>query len=244
MHKIRTLFLSRNITSLAQWRGLPRLRALLHRSAIKLDFSISHDRNSVLILCIIVVAVFFGQGSTCTFFQGLHMLKECCQTTHSCHIANLSTLLRLFFSLSLFRVLAGHQLTTISSTVFSGLDKLAELWVLRWKSTNKSSGTCGRNCYKQHMAHQHNNYVRLCRTKKKKGMSLMWRYVYSSFIWSTTDICGVVFSRNCDIHAQGASRKAFTAHRTNWSRLVILRRFTPGTKFTCVTKNTTRNWRR
>ena len=59
MHKIRTLFLSRNITRLAQWRGLPRLRASLHWSAIKLDFSISHDRNSVLILCIIVVAVFF-----------------------------------------------------------------------------------------------------------------------------------------------------------------------------------------
>ena len=68
MHKIRTLFLScllRNITRLARWRGWPRLRALLHRSAIKLDFSISHARNSVLILCIIVVAVlFFGQGSS------------------------------------------------------------------------------------------------------------------------------------------------------------------------------------
>ena len=62
MHKIRTLFLSRNITRLAQWRGLPRLCASLHRSAIKLDFSISHDRNSVLILCIIVVAVFFFFG--------------------------------------------------------------------------------------------------------------------------------------------------------------------------------------
>ena len=34
-------------------------RTAAHRSAIKLDFSISHDRNSVLILCIIVVAVFF-----------------------------------------------------------------------------------------------------------------------------------------------------------------------------------------
>ena len=36
-------------------------RIAAHRSAcaIKLDFSISHDRNSVLILCIIVVAVFF-----------------------------------------------------------------------------------------------------------------------------------------------------------------------------------------
>ena len=33
-------------------------RIAAHRSAIKLDFSISHDRNSVLILCIIVVAVF------------------------------------------------------------------------------------------------------------------------------------------------------------------------------------------
>ena len=40
-------------------------RIAAHRSAIKLDFSISHDRNSVLILCIIVVAVFFGQGSSC-----------------------------------------------------------------------------------------------------------------------------------------------------------------------------------
>ena len=38
-------------------------RIAAHRSAIKLDFSISHDRNSVLILCIIVVAVFFVQGS-------------------------------------------------------------------------------------------------------------------------------------------------------------------------------------
>ena len=61
MHKIRTLFLSRNITRLARWHGLPRLRASLHRSAIKLDFSISHDRNSVLILCIIVVAVFLAR---------------------------------------------------------------------------------------------------------------------------------------------------------------------------------------
>ena len=34
-------------------------RIAAHRSAIKLDFSISHDRNSVLILCIIIVAVFF-----------------------------------------------------------------------------------------------------------------------------------------------------------------------------------------
>ena len=39
-------------------------RIAAHRSAIKLDFSISHDRNGVLILCIIVVAVFFVQGST------------------------------------------------------------------------------------------------------------------------------------------------------------------------------------
>ena len=38
-------------------------RFTAHRSAIKLDFSISHDWNSVLILCIIQVAVFFGQGS-------------------------------------------------------------------------------------------------------------------------------------------------------------------------------------
>ena len=71
MHKIRTLFWSRNITRLARWRGLPRLHASLHRSAIKLDFSISHDRNSVLILCIIVVAVFvFGQGSITSVHAG------------------------------------------------------------------------------------------------------------------------------------------------------------------------------
>ena len=39
-------------------------RIAAHRSAVKLDFSISHDRNSVLILCIIVVAgFFFCQGS-------------------------------------------------------------------------------------------------------------------------------------------------------------------------------------
>ena len=36
-------------------------RIAAHRSAIKLDFSISHDRNSVLILCIIVVAVFLSR---------------------------------------------------------------------------------------------------------------------------------------------------------------------------------------
>ena len=59
MHKIRTLFWSRNIKRLARWCRLPWLRASLLRSAIKLDFSISHDRNSVLILCLIVVAVFF-----------------------------------------------------------------------------------------------------------------------------------------------------------------------------------------
>ena len=62
MHKIRTLFLSRNITRLARWRNLPRPRASLHRSTIKLDFLISHDRNSVLILCIIVLAVFLASG--------------------------------------------------------------------------------------------------------------------------------------------------------------------------------------
>ena len=72
MHKIRTLFLSRNITRLARWHNVPRLRASLHRSAIKLDCSISPDRNSVLILCIIVVAVFFfffGQGSRSRWIQ-------------------------------------------------------------------------------------------------------------------------------------------------------------------------------
>ena len=42
---------------MAQLAATSRIAA--HRSAIKLDFSISHDRNSVLILCIIVVAVFF-----------------------------------------------------------------------------------------------------------------------------------------------------------------------------------------
>ena len=36
-------------------------RIAAHRSAIKLDFSTSHDRNSVLILCIIVVAVFLAR---------------------------------------------------------------------------------------------------------------------------------------------------------------------------------------
>ena len=36
-------------------------RIAAHRSAIKLDFSISRDRNSVLILCIIVVAVFLSR---------------------------------------------------------------------------------------------------------------------------------------------------------------------------------------
>ena len=46
---------------MAQLAATSRIAA--HRSAIKLDFSISHDRNSVLILCIIVVAVVFGQGS-------------------------------------------------------------------------------------------------------------------------------------------------------------------------------------
>ena len=44
-------------------------RIAAHRGAIKLDFSISHDRNSVLILCIIVVAVFFVQGSSTVFYQ-------------------------------------------------------------------------------------------------------------------------------------------------------------------------------
>ena len=58
LHKIGTLFLSRNIMRLARWRGWPQLRIALHQSAIKLDFSISHDLNSVLILCIIQVAVF------------------------------------------------------------------------------------------------------------------------------------------------------------------------------------------
>ena len=36
-------------------------RIAAHRSAIKVDFSISHDRNNVLILCIIVVAVFLSR---------------------------------------------------------------------------------------------------------------------------------------------------------------------------------------
>ena len=40
-------------------------RIAAHRGAIKIDFSISRERNSVLILCIIVVAVFFVQGSSC-----------------------------------------------------------------------------------------------------------------------------------------------------------------------------------
>ena len=61
-NKVRTLFLSRRVSRnisiismmrrLVRWRGLPRLHASLastSRSAMKLDFSISHDRNSVLI---------------------------------------------------------------------------------------------------------------------------------------------------------------------------------------------------
>ena len=67
MHKIRTLFLSRNITRLVRWRGWQRLRASPHRSAIKLDFSISRDKNSALILCIIVVAVFLARVVICSF---------------------------------------------------------------------------------------------------------------------------------------------------------------------------------
>ena len=63
MNKIRTLFLSWDIEksslialrcSDAQSRGKPRHRA---------NLVILRDKNSVLILCIIVVAVFFGQGS-------------------------------------------------------------------------------------------------------------------------------------------------------------------------------------
>ena len=65
MHKIKTLFLSRNISMirrLAQWHDWPRLRALLHTEAqSSLIFLISHDRNSVLILCIIVVVVFLSR---------------------------------------------------------------------------------------------------------------------------------------------------------------------------------------
>ena len=70
---IKTMFLSGSITRLARWRGWPRLRVSLHRNANKLDFSISHDWNSLLILRIIQVAVFFffffsfGQGSTVDF---------------------------------------------------------------------------------------------------------------------------------------------------------------------------------
>ena len=37
MHKVRTLFISRNIMRLTWWRGLPQLRASLHWSANKLD---------------------------------------------------------------------------------------------------------------------------------------------------------------------------------------------------------------
>ena len=75
MRKIRTLFLSRNImwcqviiTSIHhnshEIGTAARLRASLHHRAIKLDFPISNDRNSVLILRIFQVAVFFfGQGT-------------------------------------------------------------------------------------------------------------------------------------------------------------------------------------
>ena len=62
MHKIRTLFLSRDIEksslialrcSDARSRGKPRHRA---------NLVILRDKNSVLILCIIVVAGFFWPG--------------------------------------------------------------------------------------------------------------------------------------------------------------------------------------
>ena len=59
-HKIGTLFVLRIIRRLAQWFSRPLLRALLHRSAIKLDFSISHDSKSVLIICIIQVSLLFS----------------------------------------------------------------------------------------------------------------------------------------------------------------------------------------
>ena len=48
----------RKIGTVARLVGTSRTAA----PAIKLDFSTSHYRNSVLILCIIVVALFFGQG--------------------------------------------------------------------------------------------------------------------------------------------------------------------------------------
>ena len=52
----------REIGTVARLAATSRIAA--RRSAIQLDFSISHHRNSVLILCIIVGAVFFVQGST------------------------------------------------------------------------------------------------------------------------------------------------------------------------------------
>ena len=59
MHKIRTLQYQHDqeIGTMARLAATSSIAA--RRSAIKLDSAISHDRNSVLILCMIVVAVFF-----------------------------------------------------------------------------------------------------------------------------------------------------------------------------------------
>ena len=51
-------------------------RITAHRSPIKLDFSISHDRNSVLILCIIQVAVFFLARVVLDYIVGLEKVLE------------------------------------------------------------------------------------------------------------------------------------------------------------------------
>ena len=57
-------------------------RIAAHRSAVKLDFSISHDRNSVLILCIIVVAIFFlsrvvDTGDAAPKLKRLSLFERC-----------------------------------------------------------------------------------------------------------------------------------------------------------------------
>ena len=141
------LFWSRNITRLARWRGWPQLHALLHRSAIKLDFSISQYRNSVLILCTILVAVFFffGQGSTsnsffikCLFYSSYHMpssyaMNNCNPRTRNCPVQELIEFFKLH-NTSLTPILPDRKLTMtpwVSSTLKS--------WRGSWISGEKSN---------------------------------------------------------------------------------------------------------
>ena len=79
-----------------------------HRSAIKLDFSISHDRNSVLILCIIVVAVFFVQGSS--------SIRKPCTHTSVCDIV-----------LTVRKFIAHESLRTIEDEIFTRKRKFLRL---------------------------------------------------------------------------------------------------------------------